>query len=86
MPTLKHRHAITETAAVTHALEVAGRRWPGQPTSQLLTRLIETGAQAVEAEDSRTTHAHERAVSALTDLAQHYPQGYLDEVREGWPE
>lgn len=86
MPTLKHRHAITETPEVSHALEVARRRWPGQPASRLLTRLIETGAQAVEVEDIRTTHQHERAVSALTGLAQHYPQGYLDEVRDGWPE
>lgn len=27
---------------------------------------------------------HARAVEALTDLAGHYPDGYLDDVRDGW--
>lgn len=86
MPTVKRRHAITETGEVSHALDVARRRWPGQPASRLLTRLIATGAQAVEAEDARVAREHERAVAALTTLAQHYPQDYLDEVRDGWPQ
>lgn len=86
MPTVKPRHAITETSEVTHALDVARRRWPGQPASRLLTRLIETGAQAVEAEQDTTKVDHERAVSALTALSSHYPAGYLDALREEWAE
>jgi hypothetical protein len=86
MPTVKPRHAITETSEVAHALDVARRRWPGQPASRLLTRLIETGAQAVEAEDGATQVDHERAVSALTTLSAHYPEGYLEELREEWAE
>ncbi|MCB2177764.1 MAG: hypothetical protein KQH57_18290 [Actinomycetales bacterium] len=86
MPTVRPRHAITETDSVAHALSVARRRWPGQPASRLLTRLIEEGASAVEADDAAERSEHERAVAALTGLATYYPDGYLDDVREGWAE
>jgi hypothetical protein len=86
MPTVKPRHAITETSEVSHALDIARRRWPGQPASRLLTHLIEAGGRVVEAEDTRAMEERARAVSALTDLSVHYPPGYLDEVRDGWPE
>ncbi len=86
MPTLKPRHAITETDTIAHALAVARQRWPGQPPSRLLNHLIEKGAQAVEHEEATQTAGHDRAVEALTQLAGYYPDGYLDEVREGWSE
>jgi hypothetical protein len=86
MPTLKPRHAITETDSVAHALAVARRRWPGQPATKLLTHLIEVGASAVEREEAADRDEHRRAVEALTTLADHYPDGYLDDVRSGWDE
>ncbi|MCB7135382.1 hypothetical protein [Cellulosimicrobium marinum] len=84
MPTLKPRHAITETDGVARALAVARRRWPGQPATRLLTRLIEEGASAVEREEAAGRDEHARAVGALTTLADYYPEGYLDDVRSGW--
>jgi hypothetical protein len=84
MPTTRPRHAITETDTVARALQVARRHWPGEPATRLLTRLIETGASAVEREDAVGQAEHERAVAALTDLAGFYPEGYLDDVRDGW--
>ena len=60
------------------------RRWPGEPSTRLLTRLIEAGASVVERDDHSLCAEHERAVAALTGLAGFYPDGYLDEVREGW--
>ncbi|ACZ30048.1 hypothetical protein Xcel_1017 [Xylanimonas cellulosilytica DSM 15894] len=86
MPTTKPRHAITETAAVAHALDVARRRWPGQPPTRLLTRLIEAGTLVVEQEEADERARHRRALEELTALAQHYPEGYLGDVRTGWPE
>jgi len=86
VPTTKPRHAITETEAITHALDVARRRWPGQPATRLLTRLIETGASTVEREENARSTEHERAVAALTGLCDYYPDGYLDDVRSGWDE
>jgi hypothetical protein len=70
---------------VTRALDVARRRWPDLPPSRLLVRLIETGAQAVEASERDAAGERDRALLALTALSTHYPSGYLDEVRDGWP-
>lgn len=84
MPTTKPRHAITETESVARALAVARRRWPNQPTSRLLTRLIETGGRVVEDQSAALDAEHEEAVSALTDLARYYPADYLEQVRAGW--
>lgn len=86
MPTIKPRHAITETESVAHALEVARRRWPGQPASRLLAKLVAEGASAVEREAAAGQVEHERAVEELTALARYYPDGYLDQVRDGWAE
>jgi len=86
MPTTRPRHAITESEAVTHALDVARRRWPGEPTSRLLARLIEEGASSVEQQSSALDREHELAVQDLTRLARYYPDGYLDDVRAGWDE
>jgi hypothetical protein len=86
MPTTRPRHAITETDAVAHALQVARRRWPGEPATRLLTHLIETGASVVEQDDAAELTAHDDAVAALTSLATFYPEGYLSDVRAGWDE
>ncbi|OLT53979.1 hypothetical protein [Cellulosimicrobium sp. CUA-896] len=86
MPTVKPRHAITETESVARALAVARRRWPGEPATKLLTHLIEEGASAVEREEADDRADHRRAVAALTTLGDYYPDGYLDDVRAGWDE
>lgn len=86
MPTTKPRHAITETESIAHALQVARRRWPGQPATRLLAQLIEEGALAVERDDAGTRAEHERAVADLATLADYYPDGYLDNIRDGWSE
>ena len=84
MPTTKPRHAITETESVARALSVARRRWPGQPETRLLTRLIDVGASVVEREDAALCAEHEHAVAALAELSRYYPEEYLDDVRAGW--
>ncbi|MFC8732655.1 hypothetical protein ACFT5B_09370 [Luteimicrobium sp. NPDC057192] len=86
MPTTRPRHAITETEAVSHALDVARRRWPGERPSSLLTHLILAGADAVQEGQDDTAAERGEAVKRLTSLAAYYPDGYLDDVREGWSE
>ena len=86
MPTVKPRHAITETESVARALAVARRRWPGQPATRLLTHLIEEGASAIEHEDAAAQAEHGRAVAALTTLSEYYADDYLEDIREGWDE
>lgn len=84
--TTKPRHTITETESVAHALEVARRRWPGQPVSRLLAMLILKGASAVERETDGSRVDGERRLAALTELAGYYPENYLGRVRDGWAE
>ena len=87
MSTTLPRTMITHTSEVQHALEVAEKRWPGQRPSALLLRLIEEGVHVVEAGNDELA-ARQRAVVA--EVAGKYTgmfgPGYLEELREGWPE
>jgi hypothetical protein len=86
MPTNRPRHQVTETPAVIHALEVAARRWPNEPRSKLLLRLIDVGGEALE--DARNELARSRR-EAIDSTTGKYPdcfgEGYLAELREDWP-
>jgi hypothetical protein len=86
MPTKHHRTFVTHTPQVTRALEVARTRWPNERESALLLHLLEEGAKAVE---TSSRLAREERLSRLRQLSRHsdlYGEGYLDDVRDGWPE
>ncbi len=86
MPTKRRRHQLTETEALSSALELAARVWPEDAArpSRLLARLIGAGAEAI-----RTAERRERRRATLPRyrgaFADAYPAGYLEEVRHGWP-
>lgn len=86
MPTERRRYQVTETEEVAQALDAAERRWPGEPRSRLLVRLITengaTVAEVNEAEVARRRAAIERYAGTFTGL---YAPGYLDELRQDWP-
>ena len=89
MPTTKPRHAITENEQVSAALAVAAQRWPAdqdRPT-RLLLRLIEEGRRSIEP-GVRVDLQHRREQIRLTGgvLSGVYGVGYLDRLREDWPE
>jgi hypothetical protein len=85
MPTVRPRHQITETAALAHAIDLAARRWPGEPRSKLLLRLVDVGAVALEQEQREVAEIHRDAVMASSGkYADAFGPDYLSELREDW--
>ncbi|QEO08759.1 hypothetical protein [Protaetiibacter larvae] len=87
MPTIRRRYQVTETDEVARALDAAEQRWPGEPRSRLLVRLITENGEAVaevnEAELARRLAAIDRYAGSFAGL---YSPGYLEELRKDWPE
>jgi hypothetical protein len=87
MPTARPRHQITETDEVARALDLAARRWPGESRGRLLVRLALTGAADLAEGDAAEVSRRRRAVLAGSGaFTGSYPAGYLDELRQDWPE
>jgi len=87
MPTALHRIQVTQTPPVAHALEVAAKEWPDAPRAELIARLMERGAQSVEAARAERRIARRAALEqSQGSFAGAYPPGYLDELRKDWPE
>lgn len=87
MPTTRPRHQITETPDVERALDLAARRWPLEPRSKLLLRLIHTGSSALEQELSEEGRARLEAIKASSGkYPDAFGENYLAELRQDWPE
>jgi hypothetical protein len=89
MPTARPRHSITETDDLSRALRDAARRWPEdreRPT-KLLLDLIHEGHTAIT-ERAALARATRRELIAGTEgaLTGTYPAGYLEQLRDDWPE
>lgn len=84
MPTTKPRIQITETDEVAEALKHAAQRWPGEPKSRLLINLAKLGSMQLT-----TTRLDDR-LAILEKIGDRYnsvyPDGYLEELRNDWPE
>jgi hypothetical protein len=87
MPTIRPRYQITETDEVARALDAAQRRWPGEPRSRLLVRLVVENGQAIREVSEEETA---RRLRALDEVAGSFPglstPGWRDELRNEWPE
>ncbi|HEY2764194.1 MAG TPA: hypothetical protein VGJ13_09320 [Pseudonocardiaceae bacterium] len=87
MPTTRPRHQITETPVVAHALDVAARRWPTEPRSKLLLRLVQVGGAALEREQDEVTRNRQSAIDASSGrYADAFSNDYLAQLRQDWPE
>lgn len=89
MPTVRPRHAITETDAVTAALEAAARKWPEDRDrpARLLAHLVEVGFHTIEVELDEKAFARRQALERLKgSMTGVYGPGYLEELRAEWPE
>ncbi len=86
MPTARHRYQITETDEVARALDAAERRWPGEPRSRLIVRLVtENGESLGEVNEIEA----ERRRAAVHAIAGTFPglsnPSLLNELRDEWP-
>jgi hypothetical protein len=86
MPTTRPRYQVTETPEVARALDRAARRWPGEPRSKLLLRLVEVGGGILEHDERVGEGAHRAAVLASSGrYAEAFGPDYLAELRADWP-
>lgn len=86
MPTTRPRHQVTETPAVARAIDRAAARWPGEPRSRLLLRLVDIGSHALEHRDQSDDAAHRAAVRASSGAyPDAFPSEFLAELRQDWP-
>lgn len=87
MPTIRPRHQVTETTEVERALDLAAQRWPGEPRSRLLVRLIKAGGSSLEMDLAEEIRARAAAIGDTSGkYVDMFPDGYLAELREDWPE
>lgn len=87
MPTIRPRHQVTETPDLARALDLAGRRWPDEPRSKLLLRLVQAGSNALGEGRTEETHSRLAAIDATSGkFADVFTDGYLAELRQDWPE
>lgn len=86
VPTTKPRHAITETADVARALELAALKWPGDRhrPSRLILRLITEGGRAISPEVEQHRKRRREAIERLSGSLV-YPDAYLEDLRDAWP-
>jgi hypothetical protein len=89
MPTLRRRHAVTETEDIAAALDVARNAWPelADKPGALLRRLILTGEDVLTARLRGTAEGRRTAIERTSGtLTGVYRPGYLADVRQDWPE
>lgn len=86
MPTARPRHQITETPAVARAIDKAARRWPDEPRSKLLLRLVDAGEAALEQVEDLAARQRQDAINASSGkYADAFGEHYLAELRRDWP-
>ncbi|MGH7866587.1 MAG: hypothetical protein ACREP9_02890 [Candidatus Dormibacteraceae bacterium] len=62
MPTLRPLHQITETPPGAQAIDLAAHRWPGEPRSRLLLRLVDVGKAALDEDQNTAIRKRQAAV------------------------
>lgn len=87
MPTTRPRHQITETDAVAHAIDLAARRWPGRSRGALVAALVEEAARILEREEGDRLDERRKLIDSIAGgFDDVFYDGYLEELRQDWPE
>jgi len=72
---------------VERALDLAERRWPNEPRSKLLLRLLHAGGTVLEQGQSEEIRSRVEAIDASSGkYAEAFSGDYLAELRRDWPE
>lgn len=80
MPTTKQRITITATGELERVLAIESRLHPNLSPSELVAMLVQRGHRA-----ELETSDREQLVRSLAGGVA-YPDGYLDELRDEWPD
>jgi hypothetical protein len=89
MPTSRPRHTITESDEIALALRDAARRWPEDRDSPraLLEHLVAEGHRVLTHDQDAALEDRRAAILRTSGaLTGSYPVGYLDRLRDDWPE
>ena len=89
MPTSRPRHTLTESDEIALALRDAARRWPEDRDSPraLLERLVLEGHRVLTHDQDAAVEDPRAAILRTSgSLTGAYPAGYLDRLRDDWPE
>ncbi len=87
MPTARPRYQITETPAVARAIDRAAKRWPDEPRSKLLLRLVHAGGAALGQVDDLAMSKRQQAIEASSGkYTDGFSSDYLTELRRDWPQ
>jgi allantoicase len=80
---------ITETDDIARALDIAAQRWPevANERTVLLRRLIATSADELAATAGNAiAHKRQAIAEAAGSMTGLWPDGWLTELRNEWPE
>jgi hypothetical protein len=83
VPTARPRHLLTETDEVAAAIDAAERLYPGESRADVLRRLVQIGAETIAERQGRHRRVVRDRAGRFPGL---YPPGYLDDLRDDWPE
>jgi hypothetical protein len=84
VPTTKPRYTLTDTGELSEQLDRAARRWPEtKDRKELLLRLVAAGGEVLDTEVEDRLRAIRETAGRFTGL---YEPGYLERLREDWPE
>ncbi|MBS1848541.1 MAG: hypothetical protein JST73_09720 [Actinobacteria bacterium] len=87
MPTTRPRYQVTETPEIERALDAAARRWPNEPRSKLLLRLVRAGGATVEQERSDEIARRRDAIASTSGKYDSvFHRDHLSSLRDDWPE
>jgi len=83
MPTTRTRHLITETDDLAAAIDAAANLYPQASRAELVRRLALAGAETMADRAALRRQLVRRLAGGHPGM---YPAGYLDALRNEWPD